>query len=264
VCLDPSHPPEENAMSLQPEAPTPAAAPAPSLSLFERSVAIFARPAAAWEGLVQRPQWWFPVLVTVAIQVVVMLSLYQRAYLPMYSDQLDAQIAAGAIDPAGAARAEHLMESPVMAPIIAAIAGVIGLIMTLVLAAFVQFGDGFIVGARLSYRLALEVTAWSGLVWLPQQLLFFTLAWSQQTMKGIHFGLAAFLPELDSPAKWHSMLTVLLDAISPFNVWYVVVAVLGCTALTGAPRRKIAWALGGMAVALAVIGALLSGLAPAS
>jgi hypothetical protein len=252
-------------MSLQPEAPSSAAAPPASLSLFGRAVAVFVNPAGAWAGLLERHQWWFPLLVIALLNVGIMLPLYERAYLPMYYEQLDSQIASGAIDPSQAERAEKVMQSPAMGPIVAGIAGLSSAVMTFGIALVVWFGVGFILGAKFRYRLALEVTAWSGLVWIPQHAAFFALAWSQQTMKGIHFGLAAFLPEADPPAKWHSMLGVLLDAFGPFNIWYVAVAVLGCSALSGAPRRSVAWVLGGLAVALAVVSALLNGwLAPAS
>lgn len=252
-------------MTMQFEAPPAVAPPAGGMSPFARFAAIFARPASAWAGLDQRQQWWFPMLLVALVNVAMMLPLYQRAYLPMYFEQLDSQLAAGAIDPAQAAKAEQVMQSPAMGPVVATTAGVMSALTTLVFALVVWFGVGFLLGARFRYRLALEVTAWSGLVWIPQHLLFFALAWSQQTMKGIHFGLAAFLPEADPPAKWHTMLNVLLDAIGPFNVWYLVVAVLGCAALSGAPRRSIGWVLGGLAVALVVVSALLAGwLSPAS
>jgi len=252
-------------MSLQPEGPSPALPESPSLSLAGRFVAVFARPVSAWSGLAERSQWWFPLLLTTLLQVAVMLPLYERAYLPMYFDQLDSQISSGALDPASAAKAEQIMESPAMGPVVACVAGLTNVVMTFVFALVIWFGVGFVLGARFRYRLALEVTAWAGLVWIPQQLAFFAVAWSQETMKGIHFGLAAFLPEADPPAKWHAMLTVALDAFGPFNIWFVAVAVMGCAALSGAPRRSVAWVLGGLAVALAVVSALLSGwLAPAS
>lgn len=252
-------------MSLQPEGPSPAIPESPSLSLAGRAVAVFTRPASAWSGLAERSQWWFPVLLTTLLQVAVMLPLYDRAYLPMYFEQLDAQIASGALEPAAAAKAEQIMQSPVMGPVVAGVAGLTNVVITFAFALVVWFGVGFVLGAKFRYRLALEVTAWSALVWIPQQLVFFAVAWSQETMKGIHFGLAAFLPEADPPAKWHAMLTVALDAFGPFNIWFVAVAVFGCAALSGAPRRSVAWVLGGLAVALAVVSALLSGwLSPAS
>jgi hypothetical protein len=250
-------------MSLQPEGPSPAIPESPSKSLAGRCVAVFARPASAWSGLAEHPQWWFPLLLTTLLQVAVMLPLYDRAYLPMYFEQLDSQIASGALDPASAAKAEQIMQNPAMGTIVPCVAGLTNVILTFAFALVIWFGVGFVLGAKFRYRLALEVAAWSALVWIPQQIAFFGLAWSQETMKGIHFGLAAFLPEADPPAKWHAMLTVALDAFGPFNIWYVAVAVVGCSALSGAPRRSVAWVLGGLAVALAVVSALLSGwLAP--
>ena len=252
-------------MSLQSEAPPAGAEPSRSLSLAGRLVAIFVRPAQAWSGLHEHGQWWFPMLLCMLLQMGLWLPLYERAYLPMYFEQLDAQIASGAIEPAQAAKAEEIMGAKAMGPILAVVSGVSGAAITFGLALVIAFGVAFILGAKFKYRLALEVAAWSGLVGIPQQLAFTALAWSQETMKGIHFGLAAFLPEADPPAKWHTMLTVLLDAFGPFNVWFVVVAVLGCSALSGAPRRSVAWVLGGLAVALAVVSALLAGwLSPAT
>lgn len=246
-------------MSQLPEA-SPTGPPAPGApSLLGRAVAIFARPADAWSGLEERARWWFPMLVCAIVQVAVMLPLYERAYLPMYYEQLDAQIASGAIDAAAADKAQQVMESGVMGPVVAGTAGLMSALMTFGMALLVWVAVGFVLGARFRYRLALEVTAWSGLVWLPQSLAFFALAWTQETMKGIHFGLAAFLPEADPPSKGQAMLTVLLDVVGPFNLWFLVVAILGCAALSGVPRRNLAWALGGLAAALAVVSALLAG-----
>lgn len=251
-------------MSLSPEA-SPAAPAAPAPSLFGRVAAVFVRPASAWAGLEDHVQWWLPALLVALVNGAMMLPLYQRAYLPTYYDQLDSQIASGALEPAQAERAQQMMESPVMAPIVAGTAAIGSFVVTLGIALFVWFGVSFVLGARFRYRLALEVTAWAGLVWIPQHIAFFALAWTQETMKGIHFGLAAFLPEADPPSKWHSFAAVLLDTIGPFHIWFVVVAVLGCAALSGAPRRSVAWVLGSLTLVLGLVSAVLTAwLAPAS
>lgn len=245
-------------MSQLPEASS-TGPPAPgSPSLVGRAIAIFTRPAGAWSGLDARAQWWFPMVLGAVVQFAVMLPLYERAYLPMYYEQLDAQIASGAIEPAAADKAQQIMESGFMGPVVAGTSGVMSALMTFGMALLVWVAVSFVLGARFRYRQALEVTAWSGLVWLPQSLAFFALAWTQETMKGIHFGLAAFLPEADPPSKLQAALTVLLDVVGPFNLWFLVVAVLGCAALSGVPRGKLAWALGGLAAALAVLSALLT------
>src|SRR5207249_11919558 len=51
----------------------------PSLNVFQRTVAVFTRPAAAWVGLESRSRWWFPMLVTVLCGVALNLLLYDRA-----------------------------------------------------------------------------------------------------------------------------------------------------------------------------------------
>ncbi|MCC6348108.1 MAG: hypothetical protein IT347_00760 [Candidatus Eisenbacteria bacterium] len=246
-------------MSLPPVVPAEAAAPSRPISPLARALAIFANPGGAWGGLEERSRWWIPVLVIALINIVVMLPLYQRAYLPMYFDQLDSQLASGAIDAAQAAQAEKIMQWPGMGPIVAGVTGLISVLLTLLMALAAWFGVGFLLGAKFRYRLALEVTAWSGLVWIPQHIAFFLMAWSQETMKGIHFGLAAFLPAMDPPSKLHAAASVLLDTVGPFNIWFLVVAVLGASALSGAPRRSVAWVLVGLAVVIAVIIALITG-----
>src|SRR5207245_6528411 len=50
-------------------APPAATTSQPSVSLLERAVAVFARPARAWDGLEGRTQWWFPMLVVVIAAV---------------------------------------------------------------------------------------------------------------------------------------------------------------------------------------------------
>ena len=246
-------------MSLQPEAPTATAALSPSLSLAGRFAAIFARPAEAWTGLERRHQWWFPLVIMTIFSVLMMVTLYQRALLPDLANQWEAQVEAGAMQPEQVDRAEAMMSGWQVRAITCVAVAASMAVFTLFYALVMSFGVGFILGGKLPFRLAFEVATWSGLVKLVELPIHFALAWSQESLKGVHLSLAALLPVADPPAKWHTMLTVFLDAVGPFNIWFVVVAVLGCSALSGAPRRNVAWVLGGLAFALAVITALLTG-----
>lgn len=251
-------------MSLQPEAPSSAAAPPASLSLLERAIAVFTRPASAWTGLAGRQQWWFPLIVVGVLNVLFMLAVYDRALVPDFISQWEAQVEAGAMQPAQMEQAEAMTQGWAMKGSILGVSLVGHAVITLVFALLAVFGVGFILGSKLPFRLAFEVAAWSGLVKLVEFPLLLFLVWSEESLKSAHLSLAALLPAPEAPAKWHSMLVVALDGVGPFNVWLFVVGVLGCSALSGAPRRNVAWVLGGLGLALVMVAALFSGCAPSS
>ena len=59
-------------------------------------------------------------------------------------------------------------------------------------------------------------------------------------------------------------LAVLLDAVGPFRIWYLVVLIIGAARLGGVSRRNAAWTLGTLYVLIALIGAVVaSAFAPA-
>jgi hypothetical protein len=116
-------------------------------------------------------------------------------------------------------------------------------VLLFAIALVIWFGVGFVLGTGMRYRLALEVACWSFLIRLPELILATVLYWFRGSMVGVHVGFATLLPEAYPPSKMHSALAVLLDAIGPFAIWYVAVGVLGAAALSGAPRRSVAWTL---------------------
>src|SRR5206468_9313348 len=91
----------------------PAAAPAPSPSLPARAVAVFVRPTRAWDGLRERTQWWFPLLIFMLISIGSGILLYDRAILPAQEEQISRQVANGQMDPQQAERAETMMSNPI-------------------------------------------------------------------------------------------------------------------------------------------------------
>jgi len=107
-------------------------------------------------------------------------------------------------------------------------------------------GIGFVLGVPFRFRLALEATSWASLITIPTQLLVFGLAWSRETMRGVHVGFGLLLPEPDTPSKVLTGLGFFLDSIGPLSIWYVIVLVIGASALSGAPRRSVAWVVGGL------------------
>ncbi len=229
--------------------PSPAVSTA-SLSLFERAAAIFTRPTQAWGGLEKRSQWWFPLALVVLVNIVGTTLLYDRAMMPTIRESFDLQIANGQMTAEQADRAQEFMSSAlghvvIMAPQVLAL-----VLITLATALVVWFAVGFVLGGRLGYRLSLEVAAWSGLITIPASLITFGLAWFKETLKNVHVGFGALLPDQDQPTKLVVGAKLLLDSVGPLAIWYLVVGIVGAAALSDVPRRKVAWAVGALYLVL--------------
>jgi Yip1 domain len=236
------------------EETTEAGAPpqAPTMSPMQRAVAIFARPAGAWEGLEGKAQWWFPLLVVLIFTVAIGLILHNRAVVPMMAEAWDQQVAAGQMTADQVDKMVDFMSGPAGMAVTAG-QQVIGVpIVTLIVALVIWFGVGFVLGTRMKYRHALEVAAWSSLVTIPAYLITAALAWGRETMRGVHVGFGALLPAMDEPTKFGVAVRSILDAVGPLALWYVIVGVIGAAALSGAPRKSVGWVLGVLYLAIAV------------
>ena len=230
----------------------------PSLSPFARVAAIFTKPAAAWAGLERRAGWWLPLLIMTLCGVVFTVTLHERAILPMITERWEQMVDSGQMTSQQYERMESGMRGPA-GLIMTAVQQVIAWpVIMLILALLVSFGVGFVLGTRLRFRLAFEVVTWSSLVLLPSYLITWFLAWSRETLKGIHLGLGMLVPEADPPQRLQVALTTLLDAIGPFNLWFLAVAILGATALSGAPRKSVMWVMIGLYAAMTVFMAVMA------
>ncbi len=239
---------------ISPEAAVPPAAP-PELSPWSRFVAVFVRPASAWGGL-DKPQWWYPMLVTLALSLGSVAVLHDRALMPMLISQWEEAVDEGRMPPEqlermesffsdGGGRIVNLSTQAVAIPLI--------LIITAILLSFIC---GFLLGHKLSFRLALEVACWSSLISIPSIVLTTVIAWQRETMEGIHLGFGALLSGAE-PSRMTSAIASTLDAFGPLALWQVAVMILGASTLSGAPRAKTAWAVGGVyLVVIAGLGAL--------
>ena len=223
--------------------------PAASLNVWQRTLAVFTRPASAWSGLRERAQWWFPLLVLGAFAAGFAAVLHHRALLPMMVDAWQEQVANGNMQAEQAQRMEGFFGGPTGVLITVVQQFIIIPIITLVMGLLVWFGVGFVLGRPLNYRLSLEVAAWSGLITIPAQILTGIVAWTRETMKGVHVGFGLLMPETETPTRVGVFLGGVLDALGPLSLWYVVVMILGAAALSGAPRKQTAVVLGGLYLA---------------
>ena len=87
-----------------------------SLSVWQRTVAIFARPSAAWEGLASRGQWWFPLTVTTLCGATFAAVLHERALLPMISESWEKMVDSGQLTPDQLERMKAGMSGPASCP----------------------------------------------------------------------------------------------------------------------------------------------------
>jgi hypothetical protein len=243
----------------------PAAAAAgvgPSLSVWQRAVAVFARPSTAWSGLESRSQWWFPLVVMILVNAAFGAALHQRALMPMLSETWEQAVSDGRMTAAQVDKMEAFMGGPIGMCVMVGQQAIAWPIIVLVSALGVWFGVGFVLGRKFRYRLAFETVAWSSLVMIPAQLLGGALAWSRETMRGLHTGFGILLPESDPPSKLMTGLGFFLDAIGPLSVWYLAVVIIGAAAVSGAPRKSVGWVLGGLYVVVmmffAVLGAMFN------
>ena len=247
-------------MESQPNETVTAAAPArggPSLSVWPRVVAVFARPTAAWSGLESRSQWWFPLVVMMLLNAAFAAALHQRALMPMISEAWEQGVADGRMTVAQVDKLEAFMGGPIGMAMTVGQQVIAWPVILLVSALGVWFGVGFVLGRKLRYRLAFETVAWSSLVTIPAQVLGGALAWSRETMQGLHTGFGILLPESDAPSKLMTALGFFLDAIGPLAVWYLAVLIIGAATVSGAPRKSVGWVLGGLYVAVMIFFAAL-------
>ena len=234
--------------------PVPAASePEPSLSIGQRFVAIFARPAHAWGGLETRVQWWAPILIFALVQLIGSTVLFDRAMLPTLREQFDEQVANGQMSTQQAEKAEDTMSGPIGRTFLLIPFVIFPFVAILLTALGVAVGVGFILGGKLRYRLALETVAWSSLINTVASLLVFALAWSRESFTGVHIGFGAFLPEPETPTKLNTFLTGVLDAIGPFAIWSLTVMILGASTLSGKPRKPVALVLSAVYLVLVLL-----------
>jgi len=235
-----------------PDSAEVAASPERRLSLWERVVAIFARPTEAWSGLRERAQWWFPLLIVLLTSAGTVFLVYDQAIVPMMVSQWESMVEAGKMSPEQLEGAQQFMTSPV-GKVVAVVQQVIILgLVQLLIALLIWFGCGFVLGAKLSFRLALEVACWSALITIPNSILTSVLGAMRGNIQAVHTGFG-ILVATDQPSRMQMGLGVFLDAIGPFAIWYLAVVIIGASTLSGAKRASAAWVLGAIYLTFAIL-----------
>ena len=246
--------------SESPEAPATPAVASPTLSPLQRAIAIFLRPAAAWDGLTGRAQWWIPFLLVLIVLLAGAAITYQRVQLPTILDTMQERVSSGEMTQEQLQRIEDFYTGPAGLAVMLGSLALSFAVIPFVVALLIWFAVGFVLGSPFKYRHALEVGTWSSLVAIPQATLQYVLSWIHESARGVHVGFGVLLPEAGPDDRLLRALGVFLDWIGPFGIWHVVVAVLGAAALSGAPRKSVAWALGTLYLVSGLVGAGLAAL----
>ena len=223
-----------------------------ALSPLRRALLIFTDPARAWVGLEPKPRFLLPLLVTILLSVVTTALLYPRAVVPMQIEQMERQVTNGQMPAESFDRAVQMIDSPMMMGFTLLIVVVGSLVFYLVAAATVAFAVGFVLGGKLRFRLAFETVVWAGLVTIPGALIHSAMAWFQETMD-IRLSPAVLLPAMGDATKLQAGLISFFQWLNPFSLWFLAVAVIGASALSGVPRKNAAWVLVGLYLAFAVV-----------
>lgn len=232
-------------------APSPLPGPTPRLSPLARTVKVFTDPARAWEGLREKSAWGFPLLLGLLVFVVLQTATFDSVTVPTMQEQWNEAVANGRMEAAQADQmSQFFTSSPWARWIILGPQLVFWTGFLFLQALIVWFGVGFLLGARMRYGAAMDVVCWSGLVKIPQLILFYALALVRQSITDVHLGLGLLVPEGDAPTKLQRGLTGFLDLIGPFEAWWLFVAIVGAAALSGAPRKKVAWVVVALYLAL--------------
>lgn len=232
----------------------------PPVSILQRAVAIFSRPTAAWSGLRSRSQWWFPLVILTLVNVAFSATLWERAMLPMQLDAMEESVAAGKMPAESFERAETMMRSPAGLAFAALPWLILSPLFSLITGLLLMFAVGFVLGGKLPFRLAFEVATWSGLVQIPAVLVTGFLAWTKQTMEGVHVSLAALLPEPEKTDRIMGSVVGILDGLGPFAIWWLAVIIIGAATLSGVPRKRVAWSISGIYLGLVVFFVVLGGM----
>ena len=245
--------------SAEPLEPAPLA-PA-RLSPIARAGRIFTRPAAAWGDLAEHGQWLPPLLVGLLLWAGLQALAFHQVTVPMMMNTWNDAVASGRMEQAQMDKISGFFtENPMAIWIVVGQQAIAWPLLALVTALIVWFGGGFVLGTKLKFRQAFDVVCWAGIVKWPALLIFFALAWQKQSFKGVHLGLGALIPEGETPDKLRTGLTTFLDFMGPFEAWWLAVGVIGVAALSGAPRRNVAWVMVALYLAFGVFLAAVAAL----
>jgi Yip1-like protein len=199
-----------------------------------RVARVFTSPRRLWEELRDRPNWAFPLLLSMVVSFLLAAALFSR---PEGRESLQKALAA-APGNLGELEKVQLLKAMEVAVWIGAVAGVaVGNLFL----AMLLWGTSSLAEGRARFRSVFSFQLHAQMVTvLPQILgLWILIAHRGGELKGsdqtLPFTLARFLPETKSPG----FLQALAASIDPFTLWYWALVLAGLPVIAQIPRKKV-------------------------
>jgi magnesium-transporting ATPase (P-type) len=233
---------------------------APMLTPWQRMIAVFTRPRAAMAGLAERPTSLLPMILFLLVVLAQMLLIYQSSIVPMQLEQMEKKVDAGQMAPEALDHMESMMRSPVGEAWGVGLAVIVVALINLLIAALVLVAMNFVLGGRMSFRQSWSLNWWTSLISVAGIVVSTVLTLATGKFP-VHLGLGVLAPPEQATSKLGVFVGTLLDAISPFTLWWLAVLVIGASAISGKPTRAIAWTFAAFFLVFSVIGAGLGALA---
>jgi hypothetical protein len=232
-------------------AAAPEAAPSAPWSFPRRFVAAFVSPRKLFEELAQRPSWFLPFAVALALVVLFVVGLYDPVIVP---ESLEKAAASGR----PTAQVEQFMNTVgrVMIPSIGIATAVV---ITFVYTFFVWLIGGFMLGGTLRFKQALSVVTHASLVALPGFLIRVPLALIAKSSQ-VTVGPGMLFPGADAEGFGGHFLSAFLGWFDLFNLWQTALVALGVSVVARVSPGKANAGIWTLFVVGALVGGLLAGI----
>lgn len=227
---------------------------APAMTSWQRVFAIFTGPRAAIAGLTERPTFLLPMVVFLIVVLGQTLLIYQPAIVPMQIEQMEKKVDAGQMSPEALDHMEEMMRTPVAEAWGVGIAVIVVALINLLIAGLVLVAMNFVLGAHMTFRQAWSLTWWTSLISIVSVVLSTVMTMATGKFP-VHLGLGVLAPPEQATSRLGIFAGSLLDAVSPFTLWWLAVLVIGASVMSGKAVRAVGWTFAAFYLVFMLIGA---------
>lgn len=219
--------------TLPPENPPSALSPAPR-PLWQRAVAVLTAPRSVFEGLVDRPAWFWTAMVTSVFALVVGFLIYDPVIYPSMLEQAQGQN----LSSEALAQAESMYASPAMKFTISSMGALFNFVLIVVVGLLLFAICGFLLGGRVKVKQALAVAAHAMLVHIPKSVIAIPVMLARGD-PSISLGPGALFPPSEAEGFAAKALANFLGSLDLFNLWSLALCVLGMAVVSRLSTRQV-------------------------
>lgn len=217
-----------------------------------RLVALFTSPKALFEHLEQRPSWFVPLLVTLALVAVYVVTLWNPVILPNMIARFEEKDTPQNV-------VDMMTKNGLIFSLLPAI--IFGAAITFLTALIVQGIGGFMLGGKLSYRHALSIVCHTGLISLPAFAVMIPLALVSKTAQ-VSVGPGMLFNAETAEGFGARFLALFMASIDVFKLWQVALTALGVSVIGRVERSKATVAMFVAYFIASLLGACLGAMVP--